>query len=574
LGFKEVVMGDSLIYWSDSVWLYHAVCFGSLALLVAFVIWPEASGKSGRLGTASFLFVLCIFVVAARWPGLFYPRGFNPDEDQLVAAARALVLDPVFFRAAEAGSSGPLNVYPLLASLLAGTSPTLFSARLVGLGIICIALVALYFAGRAVFSESVSRFGAFFPGVFFGLTNYWDFTHYTSEHVPMALLAVGWTLSAWAVFRSGLEFRSSVFLACLAACTFSMVPFAKLQATMAALGASALLVAGVFAYGRTWRERCAGVGIVCAAGVVIPLGLVGFFTANGALEYFWTSYIQNALAYQGSGYRGSSAFKMLGMILFAKPPMRPEDFLWFAGGWSVLVVVSILALVWSRQKSAPWRSWSFLAYTLILLGLAVWTVTAPQRNYPHYLLFLPVPMGILVMALSGVLSAKVASRPSVWRAFAIGLFLLVGAGPMIYARLKSPNSWAGLAQKWSSEKPGVIAQKILQASGGEGRLCVWGYNPTYYSETGLVQATRLSTSGGLIGNHPLRPFFLLTYLHDLTKNKPSVFVDAVAPDQFVIMTSREEHGHEVVPEVREFVAAHYELFDEIKGVRIYRWKTD
>jgi hypothetical protein len=35
-------MGDALIYWSDSVGLYHAVCFGSLALLVAFVIWPEA----------------------------------------------------------------------------------------------------------------------------------------------------------------------------------------------------------------------------------------------------------------------------------------------------------------------------------------------------------------------------------------------------------------------------------------------------------------------------------------------------------------------------------------------------
>jgi FtsH-binding integral membrane protein len=353
-----------------------------------------------------------------------------------------------------------------------------------------------------------------------------------------------------------------------------MVPFAKLQATMAALGASALLVAGVFAYGRTWRERCAGAGIVCVAGVVIPLGLVVFFTANGALEYFWTSYIQNALAYQGSGYRGSSALKMLGMILFAKPPMRPEDFLWFAGGWLVLVVVSILALVWSRQKSAPWRSWSFLAYTLILLGLAVWTVTAPQRNYPHYLLFLPVPMGILVMALSGVLSAKVASRPSVWRAFAIGLFLLVGAGPMIYARLKSPNSWAGLAQKWSSEKPGVISQKILQASGGEGRLCVWGYNPTYYSETGMVQATRLSTSSALFNDNALRPFFLGSYLEDLRRNRPKVFVDAVAPEQFVMMTKREEHGHEVVPEVRDFVASNYELFDAIDSVRIYRWREN
>ena len=567
-------MGDALIYWSDSVGLYHAVCFGSLALLVAFVIWPEALGKSGRLGTASFLFLLCVFVVAARWPGLFYPRGFNPDEDQLVAAARALVLDPVFFRAAEAGSSGPLNVYPLLASLLAGTSPTLFSARLVGLGMICIALVALYFAGRAVFSESVSRFGAFLPGVFFGLTNYWDFTHYTSEHVPMALLAVGWALSAWAVFRSGLEFRSRVFFACLAACTFSMVPFAKLQATMAALGASVILVAGIFAYGRTWRERCSGAGIVCAAGVVIPLGLVGFFTANGALEYFWTSYIQNALAYQGSGIKGKSAIEMLLIICFAFPPNHPVDFLWFSGSWLIFVGICLLSLLWSRRQSAAWRSWSFLAYTLILLGLAVWTVTAPQRNYPHYLLFLPVPMGIVAMALVGVLNAKSASRSSAWRAFMIGLFLLVGAGPVIFARLKSPNSWAGLAQKWSAEKPGVIAQKILQASGGEGRLCVWGYNPTYYSETGLVQATRLSTSSGLFNDNALRPFFLGSYLEDLRRNRPKVFVDAVAPEQFVMMTKREEHGHEVVPEVRDFVASNYELFDEIDSVRIYRWREN
>lgn len=567
-------MFDSWIYWSETVWLYRTVSFGLLAMLLGMVVWPEVSGQSGRLSSAIFLLALCSFIFAARWPGLFYPRGFNPDEDQLVAAARALVLDPVFFRAAEAGSSGPLNVYPLLASLLAGTSPTLFSARLVGLGMICMALVALYFAGRAVFSESVSRFGALLPGVFFGLTNYWDFTHYTSEHVPMALLALGWALSAWAVFRPRMEFRIRVFLACLGACTFSMVPFAKLQATMAALGASVILVAGILAYGQTWRERWAGVGIVCAAGVVIPLGLVGFFTAHGALEYFWTSYIQNAVAYQGSGYQGSSAFKMLGMILFAKPPLRPDDFLWFSGSWLVLLCVGITALIWARKNSPSGPAWIFLAYTFILMGLAIWTVTSPQRNYPHYLVFLPAGMGIVAVSLIGLVMAKSASRSSAWRAFMIGLFLLVGVGPMIYARLKSPNSWAGLAQKWSSEKPRVIAQKILQVAGGEGHLCVWGYNPTYYSETGMVQATRLSTSSALFNDNPLRPFFLASYLEDLKRNRPKVFVDAVAPEQFVMMTKREEHGHEVVPEVRDFVASNYELFDEIDGVRIYRWREN
>lgn len=568
-------MLDSLLYWSDSEVLYRIISFGLLALLAILVIWPAATNKTGRMGAAFFVLVLCAFVILARWPGLFYPRGFNPDEDQLVAAARALVLDPVFFRAAEAGSSGPLNVYPLLTSLAFGGWPTLFSARLVGLAMICLALVALYFAGRAVFSESVARFGAMLPGVFFGLTNFWDFTHYTSEHVPMALLAVGWALSAWAVFREGLPFQRRVIIACLAAFVYSMVPFAKLQASTAAVGAAAILVVGIFVQvGYSLRERLAGVGIVCAAGLVIPVGLIGFFAAYGALEYFWMSYIQNALAYQGSGYQGGSAMKMLCMILFAKPPMRPDDFLWFSLGWAFLVLMGVLALAGVRQRLAPWRLWAFLAYALVLLGLAFLTVTSPQRNYPHYLLFLPVVMGLVVMALLGVLSGKLGSTRPLTGAVAVGVIFLIGVGPMVIARFQSPNSWAGLAEKWAEEKPGAIARRILEASGGEGRLCVWGYNPTYYSETGMVQATRLSTSGGLIGNNPLRSFFLVTYLHDLTKNKPSVFVDAVAPDQFIIMTSREEHGHEVVPEVREFVAAYYELFDEIKGVRIYRWKID
>jgi len=50
-------MVDSWIYLSESGRPYRAVCFGMLRLLitVTLVIWPEASGKSGLLGTASFL---------------------------------------------------------------------------------------------------------------------------------------------------------------------------------------------------------------------------------------------------------------------------------------------------------------------------------------------------------------------------------------------------------------------------------------------------------------------------------------------------------------------------------------
>jgi hypothetical protein len=82
------MMGESWLYWSDNLALYRIVSFGLLALLAILVIWPAAMNKTGRVGAAFFVLVLCAFVVLARWPGLFYPRGFNPDEDQLQRRVR------------------------------------------------------------------------------------------------------------------------------------------------------------------------------------------------------------------------------------------------------------------------------------------------------------------------------------------------------------------------------------------------------------------------------------------------------------------------------------------------------
>jgi hypothetical protein len=564
-------MVDSWIYWSDSVWLYHAVCFGLLALLVALVIWPEASNRTGRLGAAFFLLVLCVFVAGARWPGLFYPRGFNPDEDQLIAAARALVLDPVFFRSAEAGSSGPLNVYPLLLSLPFQHSLTFFTARSIALVMVCVSLVAVYYIGRSVFSESIARLGALLPGLFFGLTNFWDFTHYTSEHMPVMLLAVGWAFMSWAIFREGLEYGYRIGLASCAAVFLSMVPFAKLQASIAAVVSALILLASVLVYAKSWRDCVKGALCICLAGCFLPALLVCFFSCNGVFEYFWTSYIRNALAYQGSGFRGQSGFQMLGMILFAKPPLQPVEFLQYALGWVLNLLIGTVVFLWFRGRS-PWRLGIFACWALVLVGLAFYTVVSPQRNYPHYLIFLPIPMGIATIAVIGLAYQKLTNFRSTRRLALIVVALFIGFWPLVFWRLASPNSWVGQARKWSLEVPGLVAQKILAASGGKGPLCVWGYYPNYYSETGLVQATRLCTSGALFNDNSLKRFFIATYLHDLERSKPKVFVDAVAPEKFVMMTKREEHGHEQIPEIRDFVAANYTLFEEIDGVRIYKWK--
>ena len=98
------MMSESWMYWSDNLPLYLIACFGLLAILGILVVLPVAMNKTGWLGASVFVLILCAFEVLARWPGLFYSCGFNPHEDQLVAALRAesvarlgAVLPGVFF---------------------------------------------------------------------------------------------------------------------------------------------------------------------------------------------------------------------------------------------------------------------------------------------------------------------------------------------------------------------------------------------------------------------------------------------------------------------------------------------
>ena len=58
--------------------------------------------------------VLFLFLLAWRWPFLLAANEFNPDESQLTAGAMTLAHDPVFWRAVDGGSSGPLNFYFLV----------------------------------------------------------------------------------------------------------------------------------------------------------------------------------------------------------------------------------------------------------------------------------------------------------------------------------------------------------------------------------------------------------------------------------------------------------------------------
>jgi hypothetical protein len=221
-------------------------------------------------------------------------------------------------------------------------------------------------------------------------------------------------------------------------------------------------------------------------------------------------------------------------------------------------------------------------FALCLLVLAAYTIAAPRRDWGHYLLFSPVIVTILLGMFAACLSTRLKQAPggSVLREKSDIVMCLLVLGlcclPLLGYRLIQPHPLLGTARMWhkSQHEPySPVGKEIAAvAKGTNGKLTVWGYNPNYYTETGLVQATRLSISSAQFNDNSLKPFFRRTYLEDLQRNRPGVFVDATAVNQFPALNDPEKFRHEVVPEVRDFVAQNYQLVENIEGVRIYRLK--
>ena len=77
--------------------------------------------------------VLFLFILAWRWPFLLVAYEYNPDESQLIAGAMTLVRDPVFWRAVDGHTAGPLDFYALLPLHALGVPLDYFNIRLTGL---------------------------------------------------------------------------------------------------------------------------------------------------------------------------------------------------------------------------------------------------------------------------------------------------------------------------------------------------------------------------------------------------------------------------------------------------------
>lgn len=502
-------------------------------------------------GGAGYALLMLAALVLFRWPLFFLPFALDPDEDQFIAGALTLLRDGAFWRSLDGQTAGPLIYYALVPLGADGLS-SYAGARMVSCGLIFGALWFTYRGLRAVWGEALARVGVLPACCFLACTLDQAFVHYASEDFAIFLLAAG-LAGVLTVMGDERSFRlgSPAWLG--AGFALGAVPFTKLQA----MPPAAVIFVGALAWaltrpGLTRGRRWQAAGSLMAALWVVPLAFAAMITASGAWESFWRSYIVDNLNYLDQTMAMARTISLWDYLTTSR------RFGVFAA--SAVVAIMILARRWRRPS--PALAWP--VGLVVAMALASLPFTLITRRYTHYLLFLVIPLTLLA-AMAVALRGTDFARQRAWWALLVLMVL-----PQVGLRGLRSNGLIHLTQA-GPVSPGPLAREILRHAGPGDSLSIWGWHAEAHVQTGLPQGTSNSNAASQLTPGPDQAYFLRRYVDELERNRPRVFVDAVGRvPRAVEFTDRSRHAHERFPELRDYIAQHYEQQAEVEGARVYR----
>ena len=570
-------MGDPItriFEWFDwHAWGYWMIALSALGLLLATVAAavtaPEHAALASRfrrVAGSRILFVAAVLFTffAFRWPAFFAGQMENPDEAQWIAGALTLRDGGLPWKSWDGQTSGPLNPYALLLTRPLGLPLNYLGARVLASLFLAVAVLALHAAVRRHTPEWIARL-AVLPAVpLWAFGSFHDLLQYSSEHVPVLLLALaGWAASVALARRTG---RGPLLWLLLAGALCSAPFFAKPQSLPIA-GALLLLIGGGIWIPHTTAtaaRRRVETAALCAGGLVPLAVFAGYITLYGLgaqiRVFFWQS---NALYAAQREYPFCVSPEAFFRLTTPAPGLTAA--ILGSGGFGLVMLVT----AWNAHRDGRAR----LLGAWLLLAAALVAVFAPGRFFTHYLHFFVLPLcWWAAVHLDGFRHSFAGDETvGLWRRRG-GLALVFGLSVLAWPtweRCQQYRPMNGQLFFWRQRQTSPVAERIRAEAKPGDRLVVWGWAPGYHVETGLPQGVRDGHSERSLNPGPLQSHYRSRVLFDLRRNQPRWFVDAVAPGQFGYQ-ERSLFGHDTWPELRELIAEHYELIAEIAGVRLYR----
>ena len=544
-------------------------------------------------------------LTVCRFP-ILLARETNPDETLFIAAAQKLFKDPVFFRAVDCNTTGPINIFPLMLPALFGISPDYASTRAIALLII---LASTYFIYRALVlltEERVARIAILPAAGAFAVLKCGDFLHYSSEHVSFLLLSLAFYVCVRTFWRPQMYAWNLAGLGLLTAAAF----LAKMQAVPILGCVAAVAIAYVHGGGharRWWRPSLVfGAGlapllvanaIICAwAGVwhdfwmEYILSNYYYVEAHGTLTVELQRFADFALGITDIRLMVSSLLGILAAYVYQRKKREAAYRGLFletaAAGGIVAVAASLLlstaggavvsygVMIWVLMlpgcflllyrkpdgEAEPIRWFGFLVAAVLAAAAAVAYV--PHRPYPHYLLLLVLPLAIATAW--PVVAASAGPEPLVGNSEEDGSrrrrsrapFVLVFAALTLACQLLqlgSPDFMAFASVPSTVRAP--ESDLIEALSRPAGTITVWGWNAEPYVGAGRVSALKDLVSGLLfLDNLKVRAYYREAYLRAIRRDRPELFIDAIENPRG---PSDRRNRFEVIPELNSFIQSDY-----------------
>lgn len=513
-------------------------------LLAGFVI---LASQSKSIPNRAYLLTCVILLVFMRLPVIVFNRELNQDESQMLSHAVTLFQDPVYWRSVDGTTIGPLDNYLLVIPKLFGFQPDYSSARFMGLLCVAGAWLLLFSSIKNWFGIAIARRVSIVPLLFVAFTQEIDFVHYSSEQLPVLLLAYCIRQLSRLDPKKTPSVSGLYFLGLAA----GAVPFAKLQAIplVAVLVLSAFWV--VFKRFQRYNELKAAIAFILG-GLTIPLFFLVFTLLYGVFDDFIDFYLLGNAIYAG----GASFWDIPSQ--FYKIIALSTDFQFFSLALAIPMGIGLIRIV---RLYVPGKMDFHVPFTILFLVLAsVYAVTKSGNDFIHYLNFCIIPWTLLAAyGLSAVESWSLA--------FPAVIMLWFGVYDALhFVKERRLNAFDSVGKTRLQVSP-VVAEILKMRQEGD-YMVVWGWNCSYYVEAQLAQGTAENHSERSIFEHPMRDIYRKRYMTDLARTQPAFVLDAVGKNSHWVQDKKTQ-GIESYPELNQYIRNHYTLLGEYDDVRLY-----
>ncbi len=502
--------------------------------------------------------IFVLLLIFMRYPFIAYNYELDIDESQMLAQAFSLKKYWVYWKYVDGLTQGPLASYFLIIPSWFGMPFDYTSARIVGLIVLLVTLLATYGTLRNLFGPPISLI-VFAPVAYFYLLSQGVFSTLYNDYVALLLLSVCFWLFSILYTQKKPDTRT-LFLIGLVA---GLVPFGKLQGVPTALIIA--LFSAVIVLQRS-DKIFRHFSFLVLGGITFPAIIVSLAIHYDAFDYFWNFYIVSNMEYTSGTTLLQKALNFPNFLRLAL------QFAYLLFSFLILSVVGSWLLLRFRLVGKTINL--LFAFGLVQVAVAFYAVIKSGYLFPHYLQFMIIPLAIFSCALLEISWERIQWNYQKTR-MAAAFWLVFCILPHLLYKLTTVGGFTSVGYKRMTKeelgKPlqiSAIAHEILKYTRPGEDLAVWGWNPAYHIETELAQGTGDNEIYRVLTPAPRRQEHLDKYIDDLNRSKPPVFVDQIT-DHSNWFNDPDRYKHERIAQLRDFVARNYQLVSTIDQERIY-----